>query len=274
MSTTTTLINLSASPSQRGRAGLFWRVVWPPLLVGLLVLLGWQLLVIGLNVPGYILPAPTAIWQQLLEDFGIIFDASQTTALAVIGGILLGTLVAVLVSVLVSLFEHLSRPVLILVSIVSSAPIVALAPIFNAWFGATNLFSKISVAAIMVFFPVMVNTTTGLLSVSSLHMELMHSLGASKRQILSMVRVPGALPAFIDGLKIGAPLAVIGIIVAEYFGGPTRALGVMIANSAAVSQFALTWAAVFAASVLGITVFLVVLLLERLIVPWNSGLLR
>lgn len=269
MSSATQVIALRQVSRGRGRTYKTLTALAPPLVVGVIVLLGWELIVRLGDVPQFILPAPSVIIQRFVADFGLILSASRVTALAVLGGIGLGAGLAVVTAFVVSLFERSSKVVLLIVSIISCAPIVALAPIFNAWFGATNLFSKIAVAAIMVFFPVMVNTTSGLLAVNPLHRELMESLGAKRVQILVFVRIPGALPSMVDGLKVGASLAVIGIIVAEYFGGTANALGVMIANSAAVSQFALTWAAVFAASALGILVYLGVLLLERLITPWN-----
>ncbi|MGO2140225.1 MAG: ABC transporter permease [Leucobacter sp.] len=245
----------------------------PALVVGVIVLVGWELIVRGANVPTYILPAPSGIIARFFSDFGALASAARVTTVGVFGGILLGAGLAIVASLVVSLFERFAKTALVLVAILSCAPVVALAPIFNAWFGSTNIFSKIAVAAIMVFFPVMVNTTRGLLAVNPLHRELLDSLGASRRQLLLYVRIPGALPSLIDGLKVGATLSVIGIIVAEYFGGTANALGVMIANSAALSQFTLTWAAVFAASVLGLVAYGVVLLVGRVLVPWQQTVL-
>lgn len=269
MSTATQVIGLTLAPRGNPRVTRIASTVLPPLIVGAVILIGWELIVRMGNIPSYILPAPTVILARFVEDFGVILEGSKVTALAVVGGILLGASLAIITAFIVSLFEKSSKTVLVIVSVMSCAPIVALAPIFNAWFGATNLFSKIAVAAIMVFFPVMVNTTSGLLTVNPLHKELMGSLGASRWQTLLFVRIPGAIPTMFDGLKIGASLAVIGIIVAEYFGGTAKALGVMIANSAAISQFSLSWAAVLAASILGILVYLAVVILERVFVHWT-----
>lgn len=245
----------------------------PALVVGLIVLLVWQAVVRLADVPSFILPAPSDIVVRFFSDFETLLSAARATTVGVFGGILLGASFAIVASLIVSLFEKFAKTALVLVAIISCAPVVALAPIFNAWFGSSNIFSKISVAAIMVFFPVMVNTTRGLLAVSPLHRELLDSLGASRRQLLAYVRIPGALPSLIDGLKVGSTLAVIGIIVAEYFGGTANALGVMIANSAALSQFTLTWAAVFAASMLGLLAYGLILLLGKIIVPWRQTVL-
>ncbi|MGK0742131.1 ABC transporter permease [Leucobacter sp. Z1108] len=236
-------------------------------------MVSWELIVRFAQVPSFILPAPTDIAARFVLDFPTLLSAARVTTIGVFGGILLGAGLAIVASLIVSLFERFAQTILVLVAVLSCAPVVALAPIFNAWFGSTNIFSKISVAAIMVFFPVMVNTTRGLLSVSPLHRELLDSLGASPGQFLRFVRIPGALPSLIDGLKIGATLAVIGIIVAEYFGGTANALGVLIANSAALSQFTLTWAAVFTASMLGLFAYGLILLLGRVVVPWRQTVL-
>lgn len=248
--------------------------VLPPVVVGIGSLALWELLVRALNVQAYLLPAPSAIAAALNTNMSMILSAMQVTATAVVGGMALGAVTGVLAAFVVSMFERFAVTVLGMVAIVSCAPIVALAPIFNQWFGTTNLMSKIAVAAIMVFFPVMVNTTRGLLRVDPLHRELMDSLSASPVQLMLWVRIPGALPSLFDGLKIGSTLSVIGIIVAEYFGGTINALGVLIANTAALSRFEQTWAAVAAASVLGLAIYGLVLLLERLAMPWHHSLSR
>jgi NitT/TauT family transport system permease protein len=267
--TTVSLATIGRRRAGRTRSAV--RNGYPMVVVGLLGLILWEAVVKFGNVPTYLIPAPSAIVSAFIENHERILSASQITALAVVGGMVLGASVGVAVSFLITLFERTASTSLALLAFLSCAPVVALAPIFNAWFGVTNLMSKIAVAAIMVFFPVVVNTTRGLLSVTPIHRELMESLSASRWQVMAWVRIPGALPGFLDGLKIGATLSVIGIIVSEYFGGSTNALGVLIANTAALSQFAQTWAAVAAASFIGLAVYGVVLLIERLVAPWRGS---
>jgi NitT/TauT family transport system permease protein len=267
-------VTAASLPRRRSRARSLLSQVLPPLVVGVGALALWELLVRALKVQAYLLPAPSAIGKALGTDLPTILSAMQITATAVVGGMALGAVTGVAAAFVVSLFERFAVTVLGLVAIVSCAPIVALAPIFNQWFGAANLMSKIAVAAIMVFFPVMVNTTRGLLRVDPLHRELMQSLSASPVQLMVWVRIPGALPSLFDGLKIGSTLSVIGIIVAEYFGGSANALGVLIANTAALSRFEQTWAAVAAASALGLAIYGLVMLLERLAMPWHHSLIR
>ncbi|MFT4124327.1 MAG: ABC transporter permease [Microbacteriaceae bacterium] len=257
----------SVAAGQRARA--FRSTVLPPIVVGVVILVGWQLVVVLLQIPAYLLPAPTAIGAALVHDAPMIFSAARTTGLAVLGGMLLGSVLGILAAFLVSLAERSAFTILGLVAVLSCAPVVALAPIFNQWFGASNLMSKIAVAGIMVFFPVMVNTTRGLVRVDPLHRELMASLSATGMQTMLWVRIPGAMPAMFDGLKIGSTLAVIGIIVSEYFGGTTDALGILIANTAALSQFDQTWAAIAVASAMGLAIYGIVAGLQRLLTPWR-----
>jgi NitT/TauT family transport system permease protein len=243
--------------------------VYPAVVVGVVVIVAWELFVRVGNVQEYLLPAPSAIASTLFQSSSQILSAAGGTTLAVVLGMLLGAATGILAALVVSLFDRFATIVLGLVAVLSCAPVVALAPIFNAWFGTTSLMSKVAVAAIMVFFPVMVNTTRGLLTIDPLHRELGESISMSRAQFMRWVRVPGAVPAMFDGLRIGSTLSVIGIIVAEYFGGAANALGVYIANTAALSQFSRTWAAVVVASLIGLCLYGLIALIERLVAPWR-----
>lgn len=166
----------------------------------------------------------------------------------------------------------MSGPVLNAAVLINCAPIVALAPIFNNWFGVTSLLSKAGVAAVMVFFPVFVNTTRGLLQIAPLHLEIMESLAARPRQVALLLRLPNALPFVFNALKLGTTLAVIGVIVSEYFGGSTEALGVYIAYQAALPRFDYAWAGILVSGALGLVMFGGVTLLERFLMPWHESL--
>ena len=151
----------------------------------------------------------------------------------------------------------------------NSMPIIAFAPIMNNWFGLDNPFSKMAIVTIMIFFPIMINTVRGLFSVDSRSLELMRSYAASDTEILIKLRIPNALPSLFSGLKVAGALAMIGAIVGEYFGGPRIALGVFITQEAALFRFASAWAAILVACLIGITIYLVILLAERLALPWH-----
>ena len=150
-------------------------------------------------------------------------------------------------------------------------PIIAFAPLFNTWFGLTNPLSKMMMAAVLSFFPVMANVTRGLASVDPSSIELMRSYAASEGTVLRKVRIPNALPYFFTALKLASTLSLIGAIVAEYFGGSTSVLGRMIVQSASALRFDITWAAVSLAALAGILFYLLIALVERLVIPWHSS---
>jgi NitT/TauT family transport system permease protein len=161
------------------------------------------------------------------------------------------------------------RGLLPLATAASAMPIVALAPIMNQWFRSTSPVSKMMVVSVIVFFPVLINTVRGLTEVDPGELELMRSMASTPRQVLTRVRVPSALPYFFNALKVATALSLIGAIVAEYFGGPQDVLGQYIINRANLFQFPDAWAAILVASILGITLYLLVVLAERLVMPWH-----
>lgn len=154
----------------------------------------------------------------------------------------------------------------------NSVPIIALAPIANGMFSITNPVSKMVVVAIVVFFPVMINTARGLIEVDERELELMRSYAASPRQVMSRVRVPGALPYFFSAMKVAAVLSIIAAVVAEYFGGSQDVLGQYIIAKANLFVYPDAWAGVLVASLLGVGLYVGVLVLERLVMPWHSSL--
>ncbi|SCL29678.1 NitT/TauT family transport system permease protein [Micromonospora pallida] len=268
MSTARLARDTSPGAGARSAVGRFLPVV----LTALVIIGSWQVLVTVFDVPSFIVPAPADISSAFRAEFGTIMSASVVTVQEVLLGLVLGAVAGVMVALALSRFPGVSAPVLTAAVVINCAPIVALAPIFNNWFGVTNPMSKAGVAAVMVFFPVLVNTTRGLLQVSPLHLEIMQSLAAQPRQVALMLRLPNALPYLFNALKLGSTLAVIGVIVTEYFGGPSNALGVYIAYQAALPRFEFAWAGIAVASALGLLLFGVTSLLERLLMPWHESL--
>ncbi|MGP4109750.1 ABC transporter permease [Streptomyces sp. 4N509B] len=241
----------------------------PALVTGVAVLALWQLLVTVTGVQSFILPSPLAIAEALVEERETILRDARVTLSAVLLGMAMGSAAGLAGALFLARIGRLSAPLLTAAVILNCAPIVALAPIANNWFGVTSILSKASVAGLMVFFPVLVNTTRGLTDVAPLHLELMSALAARPSHTLFLVRLPRALPFFFTGLRLGATASVIGVIVSEYFGGPSEALGVFIANQAALSRFAETWAGILAASLIGLTLFAAVAVCERRLLPWE-----
>jgi NitT/TauT family transport system permease protein len=156
----------------------------------------------------------------------------------------------------------------------NATPIAALAPIFNNWFGSTNPFSKIGVVAVVIYFPVMINVTRGLLEVDPAELELMRSVAASPIEVLRRVRIPNALPYFFASMKVATALSLIAAIIAEYFGGPQDVLGQYIVNRAQLFQFPDAWAAILVASMVGVAFYSLILVAERVFMPWHVSLRR
>ncbi len=198
-----------------------------------------------------------------------IIQAGWFTFKEAIGGLAIGATGGILMAFVTSRWTTTREALLPFAIAANSMPIIAFAPIMNNWFGIDNPFSKMAIVAIMVFFPMMINTVRGLTSVDARSLELMRSYAASPREILFKLRVPNALPYIFNGFKVAAALSMIGAIVGEYFGGPRIALGVFITQEAALFRFASAWAAIIIACLLGIALYLLILLAERLAMPWH-----
>ena len=198
-----------------------------------------------------------------------ILAASWFTLKEALGGMAMGTLAGIAVALATTRWSATREALLPFAIAANSMPIIAFAPIMNNWFGLDNPFSKMAIVTVMIFFPIMINTLRGLISVDSRSLELMHSYAASDSEILFKLRIPNALPSLFSGLKVAGALAMIGAIVGEYFGGPRIALGVFITQEAALFRFASAWAAIIVACLIGITIYLVILLAERLALPWH-----
>lgn len=200
-----------------------------------------------------------------------ILQAGWFTLKEALGGLAMGGIAGVLVALAAARWTATREALLPFAIAANSMPIIAFAPIMNNWFGIDNPFSKMAIVAIMVFFPIMINTVRGLVSVHPRSLELMRSYAAGEYAILFKARIPNALPYLFSGLKVAGALAMIGAIVGEYFGGPRIALGVFITQEAALFRFASAWAAILMACLMGIALYLLIILAERLAMPWHSS---
>lgn len=245
-------------------ATTFARRVLTPIAFGALLLLVWQLFVDLRDIPGYLLPSPTAIWTQLRENFQDILSSSRASGanalVGLVGGIVLAVLAAV-VAAWVPLVERLLTP---LAAAVSAMPIVALAPVLSIMFSATSDLPRRIVVAIVAFFPVFVTTVRGLTRIDPVHAELMRSYAAGGWDLTRVVRLPGAVPYLFTGVRVASSLAVISAVVAEYFGGLQNGLGSRITSAASNTAYARAWAYVVAAIGLGLVFYLATLGAERL----------
>jgi NitT/TauT family transport system permease protein len=171
--------------------------------------------------------------------------------------------------VIAARFPRTSRAIMPYAIAANAIPIIAITPIMNQWFGTNEPMSKIAVVAVLTFFTAMISTLRGLSSAPEAAVELMHSYAANEIEIFAKMRLPYALPYIFGALKVCTTVAMIGAIVAEYFGGPLQGLGVNIADNAALSKFPTVWAQIVIASVLGLAFYFVISLVERLVMPWH-----
>ena len=249
-----------AGPRRRLRIG----TVWPPLVFGVLALLLWELLVAVSGIPAFLLPPPSAIAAQVVASFPTILSTAAVTGGNALVGLVVGFVVGVGLALLAARSRIASELATPLVSAAAAVPIVALAPVFTTMFGSTTELPRRLVVAVVVVVPVFVSTARGLAQVAPVHHDLMTALAASPTQFSRFVRLPGAVPYIMTGLRLAAPASVIAAIVAEYFGGLQNGLGSRITSAAANTAYARAWAFVVASIVLGLLFYLAGLLAERL----------
>jgi NitT/TauT family transport system permease protein len=187
------------------------------------------------------------------------------------GGLFLGAVGGVLVAFATARWIT-ARNVLMPVAIATSAiPIIAIAPLMNNWFGVLSPLSKMMMAALLVFFPVLINVTRGLTEVQPAALELMRSYAASDVAVLRKLRVPNMLPFLFTALKVGATLAFIGALVGEYFGGSSNVLGYVVLSAMSGGSFDVAWAGILIGAIGAIFAYLVISLIERVAIPWHSS---
>jgi NitT/TauT family transport system permease protein len=242
-----------------------------PLIFGATVIVVWEMIVRGLAVPAVILPPPSTIVGAFFGNFGILWpDFVQTFAKGALGGYVIGCGAALLTAILVDRYDFLRRGLLPVGSFMAALPIVGTAPILVMWFGF-DWQSKAAVVVVMVFFPMLVNTVAGLRDTSAMQRDLMRTYGASYWQTLFKLRFPAALPFIFNGLKIATTLALIGAIVAEFFGSPTRGLGFRISTSVGTLALDVVWAVIVVAALTGTAFYGAVAWLERRMTFWHPS---
>lgn len=242
-----------------------WQLVAAPIAFGVIMVVLWQAAVVGFDIKPFVIPGPLAIAQQFGLKADVIAQASLGTARNALVGLAVGTVVGTVWAMLAAALrpiDELSAPVLTGLAVV---PIVALAPVFYAMFGASVETGRQIVAAIAVFTPVYFNVLRGLRQVKPIHRDLLRAYAASPRQLTWTVTLPGALPFFFTGLRIASSLAVISALVAEYFGGPVSGLGKAITSAVSSSNYPLAWAFVLGAIVTGLVFYCLTYLLEVLV---------
>jgi len=259
--------------SVRGRDDAWRRVLdlAIPLLFGGVVFYLWEVLVRGFGVPSVIMPSPSAVALRFASSLPILGqDFVQTFIRGVLIGYVIGCGAGLLVAIVAQRFAFLGRGLLPLGNFFSALPLVGVAPIMVMWFGF-DWPSKAAVVALVTFFPMLVNTLAGLSASGHMERDLMRSYGADQRQTLTKLYLPAALPFIFNALKINATLALIGAIVAEFFGTPTQGIGFRISTEAGRMAIDMVWAEIALAAIAGMAFYGIVALAERATTFWHPS---
>ncbi len=255
----------------RRHGGERWAQMLIPALFGVTVLVLWEGMVRGLDVPSVILPAPSAIWDRITLSLPTLWeDFRQTILKGALSGYVIGCGAAILTAILVDRFPFLQRGLLPVGNFVAALPIVGIAPILVMWFGF-DWQSKAAVVVVMVFFPVLVNTVAGLAATDRMQRDQMATWSASYGQSLLKLRLPAAMPFIFNGLKIATTLALIGAIVAEFFGSPIRGMGFRISTSVGQLALDMVWAEIAVAALAGSAFYGLVALIEKSVTFWHPS---
>lgn len=243
----------------------------PAIIVFVGGILLWEGFVRVFQIEQFLLPAPSVIATAFAENVDRLIHIGWFTTKEAIGGFVIGCGLGILVALATARWSVASETLMPFAIAANSVPIIAFAPILNNWFGIDNPLSKMAIVAVIVFFPMMINTVRGLTLVDPAALELMRSYAANEFEILFKLRLPNALPYMFNAFKIAAALSMIGAVVSEYFGGNRSALGVFITQEAAQFRFARAWAAIIIACIVGVTFYLIILAVERLAIPWHAS---
>jgi NitT/TauT family transport system permease protein len=233
-----------------------------------LVIVAWEGGIALFHVQQFLLPKPSEIVRAFWTDRGTLWPAGWYTFKEALGGFAIGSALGIVAATFVGRFKTAGAAFMPIAIAANAVPIVAFAPIFDVWFNPLSPKSKMAIAAVLCFLPVMVNTLRGLQSANPRQIELMRSYAASDLEIWRRVRVPTALPFVFTALKVASVLAMIGAIVGEYFGGAFTALGVLINSDAQIFHFVTAWAGILLASMLGLALYGAVVAAERVLVRW------
>lgn len=243
-----------------------------PLFFGVWLLVLWEVFTRGMNVPQVLLPSPGLIADRFSSSIPTLWaDFKQTFLKAVLIGYVMGCGAGFVVAILIDRSPFLQRGLLPIGNLVSALPIVGVAPIMVMWFGF-DWPSKAAVVVIMTFFPMLVNTVSGLAAANAMQKDLMKSYAANYWQTLFKLRLPEALPFIFNALKINSTLALIGAIVAEFFGTPIVGMGFRISTEVGRMNVDMVWAEIAVAALAGSMFYGFIALLERLLTFWHPSI--
>lgn len=261
-----TAVNATRGIAPARGASRLRRFALPPLGI-LAVLAYWELHISVFNVPAYLVPPPTLVATALVEEWPTLQRNVGATALEAVGGFALGNGIAILLAILFVHNKTMERTLFPIAVAIRTIPIIAIAPILVLLLG-NGYTPKIVIAALISFFPTLVNMVRGLQSMDASALELMRVLSATQAQVFFKLRLPSSLPFLFAALKIATASSVIGAIVAEWIGADVG-LGYLIILSTFEFRTGLLYATTVIASLLALGLFLAVIILERLVVRWQ-----
>ena len=242
-----------------------------PVFFGAWIIFVWEVLTIGLQVPTVLLPPPSMIAVRFAESTSILWaDFQQTVIKAALSGYIMGCGSAFIIAILIDRIPFLQRGLLPVGNFISALPIVGIAPIMVMWFGF-DWQSKAAVVVVMTFFPMLVNTVAGLQATQAMERDLLRTYASSYFQLLLKLRLPTAAPFIFNALKINSTLALIGAIVAEFFGTPIVGLGFRISTEVGRMNVDMVWAEIVVAALAGSLSYGLLALLERQVTFWHPS---
>jgi NitT/TauT family transport system permease protein len=231
------------------------------------VLVLWQLVTTTFTIPDYLLPRPTEVAARIARDWAQILAAAQFTIVEVLIGFTVSVLVGVPLAFGIVLSRTLERIVMPMMVASQAIPKVAIAPILVVWLGF-GLLPKVAIAFLIAFFPIVVSTVTGLKSVELDMIDLVRSMGAGTGKIMLRVRAPSALPHMFAGFKVAICLSVVGAIVGEFVGSDSG-LGYLLLTATGTLDGTLVWSTLIILIAIGVTLYMIVVRLERLAIRWH-----
>ena len=261
-------INIWISKQKPGR----WQSITSAIIFGVTLVIMWELIVRGTEISPVILPPPSMIYMAFVSSTDVLLaDFLQTFVKGVLTGYAMGCGAAFLTAIAIDRSGFLKRGLLPIGNFVAALPIIGMAPILVMWFGF-DWHSKAAVVVVMIFFPVLVNTVEGLDTADKMQKDLMRTYAASYWQSLLKLRLPAAAPFIFNGLKIASTLALIGAIVAEFFGSPIVGMGFRISTGAGRLELDLVWAEIVVAAIAGSAFYGIVALVERKATFWHPSI--
>ena len=267
-----TLDSTAVTPSRLGERIRYWA---PAVAVFALGLAAWQwFLPDVLGVEDFLLPRLSDVLRALIEERDLLLRGAWITLKEAVGGFVLGSGTAIIAALVLARWRPFGNALMPYMIAANAIPIIAFAPITNAWFGLLSPWSKVTIAAVLCFFPVLVNTLRGLTSVDPESIELMRSYAAPEREVFRRVRIPSSLPYVFSALKVATVLAMIGAVVGDYFGGSLEALGIVVLSAVNLSRYATSWAAILVASIMGIAFYATIAGIERYVLSWHPSVKR